>query len=166
MAEKVQKVGVQRVKGYLYFIDKQGDISRALKAKDALAQKVEKIGIQKETGWLYFIDKQGDISRSKIKDEQSYAMPTKMYSPMEVAFHIGRNVQTVACWVRAAERGLYTGKVKMPVAKRVGKSGGRMYTAKDIETFKKIASDMQYGDMTSFHKPSRDRQKKKSLKTK
>ena len=29
MAEKVMKCGVKRAKGYLYFIDKQGDISRA-----------------------------------------------------------------------------------------------------------------------------------------
>lgn len=29
MAEKVAKVGVKKEEGYLYFIDKNGDISRA-----------------------------------------------------------------------------------------------------------------------------------------
>ncbi|KAF0132543.1 MAG: hypothetical protein FD145_1630 [Candidatus Saganbacteria bacterium] len=29
MAEKVKKVGVKKEEGYLYFVDKQGDISRA-----------------------------------------------------------------------------------------------------------------------------------------
>ena len=29
MAEKVAKVGVQKEPGYLYFVDKDGDISRA-----------------------------------------------------------------------------------------------------------------------------------------
>ena len=29
MAEKVAKVGIKKAPGYLYFIDKQGDISRA-----------------------------------------------------------------------------------------------------------------------------------------
>ena len=29
MAEKVVKLGIKRQKGYLYFIDKQGDVSKA-----------------------------------------------------------------------------------------------------------------------------------------
>ena len=33
MAEKVAKVGVKKVSGYLYFVDKQGDISRAKMAR-------------------------------------------------------------------------------------------------------------------------------------
>jgi hypothetical protein len=68
MSEKIQKVGVKRESGYLYFIDKQGDISRVLMArggkKGGKSSKVEKVGINKESGYLYFIDKQGDISRS------------------------------------------------------------------------------------------------------
>ncbi len=33
MAEKVAKVGVKKQAGYLYFVDKQGDISRAKMAR-------------------------------------------------------------------------------------------------------------------------------------
>ena len=33
MAEKVAKAGVKRQDGYLYFIDKQGDVSRAKMAR-------------------------------------------------------------------------------------------------------------------------------------
>ena len=33
MAEKVAKVGIKKERGYLYFIDKQGDISRAKMAR-------------------------------------------------------------------------------------------------------------------------------------
>ena len=33
MAEKVAKVGIKKQPGYLYFIDKQGDISRAKMAR-------------------------------------------------------------------------------------------------------------------------------------
>ncbi|MFA5034678.1 MAG: hypothetical protein WC500_02745 [Candidatus Margulisiibacteriota bacterium] len=33
MAEKVMKCGVKKEKGYLYFIDKNGDISRAKMAR-------------------------------------------------------------------------------------------------------------------------------------
>lgn len=33
MAEKVLKCGIKKEKGYLYFIDKKGDISRAKMAR-------------------------------------------------------------------------------------------------------------------------------------
>lgn len=70
MAEKVAKVGVKREDGYLYFIDKQGDVSRVKMArggkKGGKPQKVAKAGIKKAAGYLYFIDKSGDISRAKM----------------------------------------------------------------------------------------------------
>ena len=70
MAEKVQKCGVGRAAGYLYYIDKQGDISRAKMArggkKGGKPEKVQKVGIKKEEGFLYFLDKKGDISRAKM----------------------------------------------------------------------------------------------------
>ena len=71
MAEKVAKAGVKKVKGYLYFVDKNGDISRAVMArgKKKGRQKVEKVckvGCKKVGGYLYFVDKNGDISRAKM----------------------------------------------------------------------------------------------------
>ncbi len=70
MAQKVSKVGVKREEGYLYFIDKQGDVSRAKMArggkKGGKPQKVAKVGLKKEKGFLYFLDKQGDISKAKM----------------------------------------------------------------------------------------------------
>ena len=33
MAEKVAKVGVKKQAGYLYFVDKDGDVSRAVMAR-------------------------------------------------------------------------------------------------------------------------------------
>ena len=33
MAEKEAKVGIKKAKGYLYFVDKRGDISRAKMAR-------------------------------------------------------------------------------------------------------------------------------------
>ena len=70
MAEKVAKAGVKRQEGYLYFIDKQGDVSRAKMArggkKGGKPEKVLKLGVKKATGFLYFIDKKGDVSRAKM----------------------------------------------------------------------------------------------------
>lgn len=70
MAEKVAKAGVKRQEGYLYYIDKQGDISRAKMArggkKGGKPEKVQKLGIKKESGYLYYLDKKGDVSRSKM----------------------------------------------------------------------------------------------------
>ncbi|HLC65573.1 MAG TPA: hypothetical protein VJI46_05635 [Candidatus Nanoarchaeia archaeon] len=70
MAEKVAKAGVKKEKGYLYFVDKAGDVSRARMArggkKGGKAEKVKKVGVKKKSGYLYFIDKKGDISAAKM----------------------------------------------------------------------------------------------------
>ena len=70
MAEKVQSAGVKRATGFLYYIDKSGDISRAKMArggkKGGKPEKVLKLGIKKASGFLYFLDKKGDVSRAKM----------------------------------------------------------------------------------------------------
>ena len=57
MAEKIHKCGVNRAQGFLYYIDKQGDISRAKMArggkKGGKCEKVQKVGLKKEKGYLY-----------------------------------------------------------------------------------------------------------------
>jgi len=71
MAEKVTKVGIKREKGYLYYVDKQGDVSSAKMArggkKGGGPKKVAKCGIKRKEGYLYFVDKQGDVSCAKMK---------------------------------------------------------------------------------------------------
>ncbi len=42
MAEKVAKVGVKKQAGYLYFVDKNGDISRAKMARGGKKRKASK----------------------------------------------------------------------------------------------------------------------------
>ncbi|MDD5617893.1 MAG: hypothetical protein PHG69_02260 [Candidatus Omnitrophica bacterium] len=70
MAQKVAKAGVKRKEGYLYFVDKKGDISCAKmargKKKGGKPQKVAKVGVKKMKGYLYFVDKQGDVSCAKM----------------------------------------------------------------------------------------------------
>ncbi|MBU0757399.1 MAG: hypothetical protein KKF44_04985 [Nanoarchaeota archaeon] len=72
MAKKVAKVGVKKQKGYLYFVDKNGDVSRAEMARGKKkggkkkVEKVAKAAVKKESGFLYFIDKDGDISCAKM----------------------------------------------------------------------------------------------------
>ncbi len=70
MAEKVKTTGVSKEKGYLYYLDKNGDVSRSKMARGAdkggNAEVVEKCGVTRESGWLYFIDKDGDVSKAKM----------------------------------------------------------------------------------------------------
>jgi len=71
MAEKVVKVGVKRQEGYLYFLDKNGNVSRAKMARGKKKGKgkievVAKVGVKKKSGYLYFVDKQGDVSMAKM----------------------------------------------------------------------------------------------------
>jgi hypothetical protein len=71
MAQEVAKVGVKKEKGWLYFLDKRGNVSRAKMARGRKkgAGKVEmvaKVGIKKEKGFLYFVDKKGNVSKAKM----------------------------------------------------------------------------------------------------
>ena len=70
MAQEVAKAGVRKEKGYLYFVDKNGDVSRARMArggkKGGRPEKVTRVGVRKEKGYLYFVDKKGNISRAKM----------------------------------------------------------------------------------------------------
>ena len=71
MADKVMKLGIKRQKGYLYFIDKKGDVSCAKmargKSKGGNPKKVAKCCIKRKEGYLYFLDKKGDVSCAKMK---------------------------------------------------------------------------------------------------
>lgn len=72
MAEKVAKAGVRKESGFLYFIDKDGDVSRAKMARGGAkgqgggTEKVARVGVRKESGYLYFVDKDGDVSRARM----------------------------------------------------------------------------------------------------
>ena len=72
MAEKVARVGVRKQDGYLYFVDKHGNVSRAKMSRGgrkkgkARVEMVAKAGVKKQSGYLYFIDKAGDVSRAKM----------------------------------------------------------------------------------------------------
>jgi hypothetical protein len=72
MAEKVAKAGVRKEAGYLYFVDKDGDVSRAKMSRGGRKkgsqpkEKVARVGVRKESGYLYFVDKGGDVSRAKM----------------------------------------------------------------------------------------------------
>jgi len=72
MATVVEKTGIRREKGWLYFLDKRGDVSRARMARGGGKgpkgrEKVTRCGIEREEGFLYFIDKKGDVAKVKMK---------------------------------------------------------------------------------------------------
>jgi hypothetical protein len=68
MAEKVNTCGVKKEKGFLYYLDKQGDVSRSKMARAGKgggnAEKVANVNVKRESGYLYFIDKDGDVARA------------------------------------------------------------------------------------------------------
>ncbi len=73
MAEKVSKVGVKKEGGFLYFLDKDGDVAKVKMSRGrgsgvskSKPEKVAEAGVKKESGFLYFIDKDGDVSRAKM----------------------------------------------------------------------------------------------------
>jgi len=72
MAELVAKTGVKKSEGYLYFVDKNGNVARAemsragRKKGKVKKEVVAKAGVKKVSGYLYFIDKNGNVCRAKM----------------------------------------------------------------------------------------------------
>lgn len=68
-AQKVVKCKVAREPGFLYFIDKKGNVARAKMARPGEKKGkrkqdiVEKCEVKREEGFLYYIDKEGDVAR-------------------------------------------------------------------------------------------------------
>ena len=111
MAEKVAKAGVKRAEGYLYFIDKQGDVSRAKMARGG-----KKGGRPAKS----LKDNATEESRAKAGPKQPEPEP-EPYSvdkstganapidPVKVAFDNGRKL-LVAAGVSPAQAGSMVGK--------------------------------------------------------
>ena len=71
MATKVAKLGLKKEEGWLYYLDKKGNISRAKMGRGRKPSKVKpqvvaKVGFKREPGHLYFVDRQGDLSSAKM----------------------------------------------------------------------------------------------------
>lgn len=72
MAKVIAKAGVKRVKGYLYFLDKKGNVARVQMARagkktSKKQEVVAKTGIKRKTGYLYFIDKGGNVCEAQMQ---------------------------------------------------------------------------------------------------
>lgn len=72
MAEVVAQTHVKKQGGYLYFLDKKGNVARAKMSRagrkkgKTKVEVVEKAGVKKVSGYLYFIDKKGNVARAKM----------------------------------------------------------------------------------------------------
>ncbi len=72
MATKVAKAGVKREKGYLYFLDKNGNVARAKMVKGGgkhgkqRQEVIARTNVKRQNGYLYFIDRQGDVAMAKM----------------------------------------------------------------------------------------------------
>lgn len=65
--------GMKREKGFLYFIDKKGNLAKAAMARGGGKKKAKpkqevlhKCGIKRESGWLYYVDKSMSAARAKM----------------------------------------------------------------------------------------------------
>lgn len=72
MGTVVCKCGIKRKKGYLYFLDKKGNVAcvqmaRAGKKTSKKQEVVYKAGVKRKEGYLYYIDKKGDVVETKMQ---------------------------------------------------------------------------------------------------
>ena len=78
MAKVIQKLGIKRELGWLYFVDKQGNACRAEIAYGKRNFKAKRevlavTGLKKEQGKLYFIDKNGDLAEANMTRKRGKA---------------------------------------------------------------------------------------------
>lgn len=72
MATKIEKLGIKREKGWLYYMDKNGNVARAKMSRGGKSKSkvkpevIAKLGIKRQSGYLYFVDKQGDLAMAKM----------------------------------------------------------------------------------------------------
>ena len=89
MADKVKNTGVNKESGFLYYLDKNGHVSRTKMARGATkggsSEVVANAGVQRESGWLYFIDKDGDVARTKMARgrKQTFIINHPLTPPVE-----------------------------------------------------------------------------------
>ena len=67
----VASIGIEKKPGYLYFLDKNGDVARVKMARrgeksSKRHELISKIGIKRKEGYLYFIDKHGNVSQARM----------------------------------------------------------------------------------------------------
>ncbi len=70
--EVVAKTNVRKAAGYLYFVDKDGNVARAKMSRagrkkgKVKKEVVARSHVKKVSGYLYFIDKRGNVARAKM----------------------------------------------------------------------------------------------------
>jgi len=72
MGKVIVKTKIKRDKGFLYFLNKKGDVAKvAMKRAGKKANKkqtvVAKTGIKRKKGYLYYLDKKGNVAEAKMK---------------------------------------------------------------------------------------------------
>ena len=122
MAKVVAKVGIVREPGYLYFVDKNGNVARAKasvggKKGGGKIQVVEKVGVKKQKGCMYFVDKKGNIAEVKMnrkggkkKKKSELAKPTVKYVVYTVAKKTSESYKSKKVSLPSAVRKITAGK--------------------------------------------------------
>ena len=85
MAEKIAKAGVKREKGWLYYLDKQGDVSRAKMARGgshsrSKPEKIAKTGVKREEGYLYFVGRKDHVIKTRGEKVHPKEVENILYS--------------------------------------------------------------------------------------
>ena len=71
MGKVIAKTGIKREKGYLYFLNKKGDVAKVQMARGGKKSNkkqtiVAKVGVKRKKGYLYYLDKKGNVAEAKM----------------------------------------------------------------------------------------------------
>lgn len=99
-SRKVARLGLEREPGFLYFVDRKGDVWAVKSIKSNIEKEkvlVARAGVRKKANCLYYLDKDGDVCEVKMnrsgkqkKAREELARPTVKYLVYEQQQKTGR----------------------------------------------------------------------------
>ncbi len=161
-AQKVNKCGIKREGGFLYYLAGDGNVwkagmTRAGKKPKAKPKLVAKTAVKRKKGFMYFIDRQGDVAcvpmnrkGGKKKKKADLAKPTEKFLVYEsknaskkTVFKakkvlLAANVRNVAIGKPATSKGKYGAMLKYEA-----KSANFYKTSSKFITLQKPATNLR-----------------------
>jgi hypothetical protein len=144
-AEKVAKAGVTRESGWLYYIDKTGNIARSKMVRGGQKKKpgdkaevVAKTGVTRDNNFIYFMDNNGDVARvprSKGGTARSKKKSSKKKATKKPAKKAAK--KTAAKKAPAKKAAAKKPAAKKPAAKKAAKKAPAKKAAKKAPAKKK-----------------------------
>lgn len=141
---KIANLGITREQGFLYFINKVGDVCKVKMVQSGRGRPeiVERVGVTRKPGRLYYVDKDGDVCEVKMnrKGGKKKKASELLKPSVKYLAYSTKNAQKKR--ILKSKKILLPGKVKNLKVK-TSKSGALVsYSAKSNKRYKSASKEV------------------------